>query len=500
MLCASFLRRAPRLNVVFRGNKLLRGVHPGSNKHLVPARMKQQSFFASLRNLGARNFSMEGGEKVHMQTKKEGIWSDRLLAFLNEIKDPLGTYATHGIVENWPPYGPRVTVDGIGRISFPLMDMAVEPLKSLATIAPFGRGDKTLYDESVRKAWQIDGSKVDVGGEGWDELLQKGLVRKACRELGISYERGESLNIKANLYKLLLYEAGGHFTPHRDTEKEDGMFGTLIINLPSLFTGGSFTVNHGGETKTFELSKACDEQVQYVAFYADCQHQLHPVTSGLRICLVYNLVASQSGTGPGLSHTRNNIATESQFQDFVKDWKTDPKGIARLGYHLTHKYTPNSFSISSVKGRDNMVLQALLAARNTSGGKLFNVHLLMMERYLDHDTIGDTDDIIEALMVLDRNGVAMPTDGWNMYKHSDGWLVDEEYFNRLHKDDSTEYDVREALDESHEGKGDEVHGRKVHTMFLGMPAKKRVVEEYGNDGSHYLLWYYASAIVISPAE
>ena len=33
-----------------------------------------------------------------------------------------------------------------------------------------------------------------------------------------------SNNVEANLYKLLVYEEGGHFKPHRDSEKEDGEY------------------------------------------------------------------------------------------------------------------------------------------------------------------------------------------------------------------------------------------------------------------------------------
>lgn len=39
-------------------------------------------------------------------------------------------------------------------------------------------------------------------------------------------------NVEARLYKLLLYQQGGHFSAHQDTEKERGMIGTLVVQLP----------------------------------------------------------------------------------------------------------------------------------------------------------------------------------------------------------------------------------------------------------------------------
>jgi hypothetical protein len=122
------------------------------------------------------------------------------------------------------------------------------------------------------------------------------LVREVAEALGCG-----SAGVRANLYKLLLYEPGGFFKPHKvgqsdllkvwccvvvmmmvmmmmttttsttttewrpsgrlgsrlkaimvgawrfylqDTEKEDGMFGTLVIQLPTAFQGGRLTYKH----------------------------------------------------------------------------------------------------------------------------------------------------------------------------------------------------------------------------------------------------------------
>jgi hypothetical protein len=49
----------------------------------------------------------------------------------------------------------------------------------------------------------------------------------------------EDYTIATHLYKLLIYEEGDFFLPHKDSEKEKGMFGTLVIGLPSQYTGGN---------------------------------------------------------------------------------------------------------------------------------------------------------------------------------------------------------------------------------------------------------------------
>ena len=59
--------------------------------------------------------------------------------------------------------------------------------------------------------------------------------------------------------------------PHRDTEKAAGMFGTLVIQLPSDFEGGQLNVCHQGKQTTFDFS-GIEGMVSfhYAAFYADC--------------------------------------------------------------------------------------------------------------------------------------------------------------------------------------------------------------------------------------
>jgi hypothetical protein len=64
------------------------------------------------------------------------------------------------------------------------------------------------------------------------------------------------MDVSAEFYKLLIYEQGGFFLPHRDTEKKDGMFGTLTIVLPSVHDGGELVVRHKGREVTVNLSNA----------------------------------------------------------------------------------------------------------------------------------------------------------------------------------------------------------------------------------------------------
>ena len=101
----------------------------------------------------------------------------------------------------------------------------------------------------------------------------------------------QAKDVEVKLYKLLLYEKGGHFAFHQDTEKFDGMFATLIVQLPCSFTGGDYVIRNQGKETRFQLSKNCGSALKYVAHFADCEHSVEAVTSGHRLALVYALCA-----------------------------------------------------------------------------------------------------------------------------------------------------------------------------------------------------------------
>jgi len=86
----------------------------------------------------------------------------------------------------------------------------------------------------------------------------KRTVESVASSLGLS--DGAAGSIQARLYKLLLYEQGGHFSAHQDTEKERGMIGTLVVQLPTAqgHTGGALTVRHKGRSFTHHFEKVCN--------------------------------------------------------------------------------------------------------------------------------------------------------------------------------------------------------------------------------------------------
>src|SRR4051794_14569703 len=86
-----------------------------------------------------------------------------LEAVLSKVKQP-GDFFVSGTVEIPMP---RVEVEGAGTLSFPVPDAQIEAIVRRAARAPYGRGEETIVDTSVRNVWQIAPGKVKVSGKSW---------------------------------------------------------------------------------------------------------------------------------------------------------------------------------------------------------------------------------------------------------------------------------------------------------------------------------------------
>jgi hypothetical protein len=143
---------------------------------------------------------------------------------------------------------PRLDIVGIGTISFPVPELQAREIIRVAERAPYGRGERTVVDTAVRKVCQVAPQKIRLSGIPWEETF-KTILAQVVKGLGC-----QQVNVNAELYKVLLYDAGGFFISHRDTEKTEGMFGTLAIVLPSLHSGGEVVVRHAGREVVLDLA------------------------------------------------------------------------------------------------------------------------------------------------------------------------------------------------------------------------------------------------------
>ena len=269
-----------------------------------------------------------------------------------------GDYCDHGRL--FAPM-PRVEAGAAGVLSFPVLPVQAQALIADAERAPYGRGPETILDRSVRDCWQIDASRVAVGGGAWAETFAGILQRTAA---GLGCPAGA---LSASLYKLLIYEPGGFFAPHRDTEKADGMVGTLVVSLPVAGAGGELVVRHQDRETVIDMTSAEPSELVHAAFYGDCEHEIRPVTDGHRICLVYNLTVADRGIpldAPDYGAEVEAIAAELRARC------RDPETSGKLVWVLEHDYSEAGLAFGALKNADDAVGRVLAVAAERAGCSL----------------------------------------------------------------------------------------------------------------------------------
>lgn len=401
-----------------------------------------------------------------------------LEAVLSDVKHP-GDFFVCGAIEIPMP---RVEVEGAGTLSFPVPDAQIASIVRQAERAPYGRGEETIVDTSVRNVWQIPPGKVKIVGKSWatnfENILSKVRAGLGCGDASVS----------AELYKLLVYDRGGFFLAHRDTEKTVGMFGTLVVTLPSAYRGGALRIRHGGREVTIDTKTTDPSELSYVAFYADCEHEALPLREGNRVCLVYNLIQKHSkGRHRNLKAPEYESRT-TEAAAILDRYLEAPDAPAKIAWLLDHQYSPAGLSFSALKGADAAKARVLMqaAARAQCAAHLGIVH-------------------------IGESGAAEPDDDYfhksrrNRYRsyqnEADEDEDDDASFTVVEVDDTWKYldEWRDAEDRVVEyGRIPLAGGELLPAGALDEepPDEKRLTEASGNEGATYERSYHRAALVL----
>ncbi|MGF9761792.1 2OG-Fe(II) oxygenase [Microvirga sp. 0TCS3.31] len=334
--------------------------------------------------------------------------TSELAAVLTTVRRP-GDFFASGTIEF---LAPQLEVEGVGQIALPLLPTQAKQLVIAAERAPYGRGEQTLVDTAVRRTWQIGPDQVRIQGRGWARTLSAILAR-VCDGLGLTEP------VQAEFYKLLLYDEGSFFASHRDTEKAPGMFATLVVVLPSISTGGELLVRHKDQEVRLDLHCPDPSEVAFAAFYADCVHEVLPITSGFRLALIYNLLRPGPGRLPEPPSYGNQ---QARLTTLLQAWGTDlshsnADAPEKLIVPLEHSYTSAELGFGALKGADAAAAAVLRAATQAADCDL-HLALISVEESGSAEYTGYTssyrrwsepdEDEFEEVEVLDRS-IALST-------------------------------------------------------------------------------------------
>jgi hypothetical protein len=262
-------------------------------------------------------------------------------------------------------------------IEFPLdaeLDTAtMERLVEACSPATFGKGHETVLDANYRSAFMLT-------AERWMTNLQ--LTEYPIMSEVHALLAPDAVSIRAHPHKLNIYKEGGFFKPHTDTPRDGNTFGTLVVCLPSGFSGGDFEVQHNGvkhvfgwgsmvsksgvdadaDTTTVSETKAADStdaSVKWCAFYADCSHEVQKVTTGVRVTITYLLENDSEIPRAVVSATKSNPFVV-KLSELLRMKDSELKDVGCLGFALEHKYTVASDGmVPMLKGFDRFLKASL---------------------------------------------------------------------------------------------------------------------------------------------
>lgn len=380
---------------------------------------------------------------------------------------------------------PQLHIDGVGSVSLPITQHMAHRLCAVAQPAMHGYKNQTLLDPGVRDTWEIPASAIRMDSPDWQAVLERSLKR-----IQADLQLPANTRLSAGLHNLLVYGPGQFFVMHQDSEKAPGMIGSLVITLPSPFTGGDFIISHQGQKLS---SRGSASKLGMVAFYADCYHEVRPVKQGYRVVLTYNLIAQghQSHTEvPEQQVTALAAALKSFWNTPTRGWGGVPGTPPdRLVYLLDHQYTQSGLSWKHLKGNDSLRAAALRQAARRLDAEIF---LSLADV---HEVWSTEDDYVE--------------DGYDEWEEKD-----EEDEDALPEDKASEALLQDLIDSdielrhwvSVDGSETDLNNSTVGSDELCLTRKtvdfqpfESQYEGYmGNYGNTVDRWYHRAAVVVWP--
>eukprot|EP00984_Skeletonema_dohrnii_P019249 scaffold9166_cov123-Skeletonema_dohrnii-CCMP3373.AAC.3 len=177
-------------------------------------------------------------------------------------------------------------ISGVGNVPLPISDHHGNEIKKRAT----------YKKEDSGEVYGIEANKIKILNPQWDESLKK-LVETVAYKLGVNPS-----HLTAALGGLIYMERGGYIERRCDDGDEDDILGSLIIQLPSKFTGGELTISNSAEDEdadeeSFKFTLGAGEEAAYSCHFAchfsDCEYEMAKLRSGSRVLLRYSLFYKQ---------------------------------------------------------------------------------------------------------------------------------------------------------------------------------------------------------------
>ncbi|KAK0436169.1 hypothetical protein EV421DRAFT_1739817 [Armillaria borealis] len=342
---------------------------------------------------------------------------------------------------NLPPYLSEYSFMGPNETSFGTLDSPnIDAIRSQSLPSSFGRGDQTVTDPTYRNGREVRGENLKWPDSPRDAAACRRLALELTNVLEATLFVGKQVEIL--LYKLALYDKGGHFDWHRDSTHGDNHHATILVALNTSWEGGSLLLRHNGQEMTVDMhpkvtsithpetpeseSQLSESEpdtqtsLRAAAFYTDVEHKVEPVTEGVRLILQYDVFVSHEEGDPHefddysnldkvsgksrLHHSSENVYDHelqapcgSSNEDSVSSLvdairEIIASGTEEVGFPLRHLYRQASIRKEYLKGAD-----AIIYAKLTQVFDVSLVPMILEEISIDGDWTGEEMAVYKAL-------------------------------------------------------------------------------------------------------
>jgi len=240
---------------------------------------------------------------------------------------------------------------------------------------------------------------------------------------------------------------------------------------------------------------ASGHELSFAAFYADCPHEVRPLQSGYRLCLVYNLTLATSRGKKGLTAPTTAGVVEA-VKGLLDEWrKAEADDAQKLAVTLEHQYTQDGLTVDTLKGVDRTRAEVLFTAAEQAGCV---AHLALVTLWQSGSAEGGYDG------------------GYGYGRYRRRYWEDDDDDDEDDDDDASQYEMGEVYDQSlvanhwSDRQGSKIALGEIdldeeeivdHLSVEDWEASREEFEGYtGNAGMTLERWYHRAAVVIWPCD
>ena len=242
-------------------------------------------------------------------------------------------------------------------VSLPITDEHTQQLRSMSW---------KMDDESYHNVRQIEPECITIANPAWEAALAD-LVRTACLRLGVLAPS----KVRAELDMLLMFQRGSSIDRCCNADENENVLGTLMIQLPANFTGGSMRIwddndensNDSDIVQAFDLGSGATSTApfscHYLCHYSDCDYEMEKIKSGTRLVLLYSLHYEGNATKPNARRRQLGMAPLERSLELL------PRYDRLLAIPLAKTY--GSVSLAT-KGLNTLKVTVAVCSGGGSGG------------------------------------------------------------------------------------------------------------------------------------